>query len=213
MEVKVKNILAVGGSKADVLAFDEKFKGKAAKWHINKIYAAKLKSEEKTKALQSYEEEYAKLPPAYCLNALHPIPEDVIEGLDETIREWCNNSWGPSSDMLDFHEAREANDTDQCYGEFGMMYAFDTANSPAYRWIESISEDFPTLRFSLKYTEEGFERAGEFEFVPAVITFIQEYQWSDLPYVDQPWLYVKDFRQFILSNFKADPLDVEMRDI
>ena len=86
---------------------------------------------------------------ALSLNNLHPLPKE-LEGTESTEKnnwyDWQIQNWGTKWDVEAVLEEE---------GEDYLNYSFDSAWTPPIAWLKKVSADFPTLRFVLKYDEEG----------------------------------------------------------
>jgi len=76
------------------------------------------------------------------LNKLYPLPEGEPDGG----YAWCIEHWGTKWDV-------EAT-LDSEYEDY-LEYLFESAWSPPVAWLKKVSQDFPTLRFRLRYDEPG----------------------------------------------------------
>lgn len=117
----------------------------------------------------------------YSFNSLVPVPEIILKigyngsacfentgkvSMKEIIRKldedssgynWCINNWGTKWDMLkpiEVHRKRNV-----------IEYCFMTAWSPPIKWLQKVSILFPSLVFSLEYSETGFLLSGAKVFI------------------------------------------------
>jgi len=101
-------------------------------------------------------------------NKITPYPKAWAE-LDKKSQEcWCNNNWGVKWN---------ASDVSLVEGKRSMVYNFDTAWGPPYLIVEKLGKMFPTLRFVLKYFEQGCAFQGKFvvELSKAIYNEQKEY--------------------------------------
>lgn len=68
--------------------------------------------------------------------------------------DWCIEHWGTKWDV--------PSDTTLTVGEKEIYGWFDTAWSPPVKWLVYVSEMFPTLTFTLYFSEGGMEFYGSF---------------------------------------------------
>jgi hypothetical protein len=110
-------------------------------------------------------------PPQFCLNALHPVPQDVIdkwgysgdgkEGFvskqDDPINytrdvyQWCKENWGTKWDVCGERMEGKAIVTE---GESFLSVHFETALAPAVKWLSKVVADFNALRFEFSYSAD-----------------------------------------------------------
>jgi len=102
------------------------------------------------------------------LNSLYPMPKE-LEGTkappdqpkqslidkygSDNWYDWHVKNWGTKWDV----EARLETDKRN-----RLRYFFDSAWSPPLNWLIKVSKDFPTLKFTIKYIEEGMGFKGTF---------------------------------------------------
>lgn len=80
--------------------------------------------------------------------------------------DWNNANWGTKWGACDVHSFENWKISDVL---MGMSIKFQSAWSPADKLIQNISQQFPTLIFSVKFTEEGMGFAGVGVFRNGVI--------------------------------------------
>lgn len=80
------------------------------------------------------------------------IPKD---GFNSGGYQWCVDNWGTKWGMYDFSEWK----IDEC----SAFISFLTAWSPPQLVVRAMAEQFPKLRFVLKYYEKGRAFQGVFE--------------------------------------------------
>jgi len=77
------------------------------------------------------------------------IPRD---GYNQGGYEWCIENWGTKWNAIE---------TNIAYGSSTIVVLFDTAWSPPLPIVHKMSEMFPTLKFTIKYSEEGMGFEGQ----------------------------------------------------
>ncbi len=75
--------------------------------------------------------------------------------------DWKIQHWGTKWDV----EAELVEEGDDGYLE----YQFDSAWSPPVTWLEHVSQEYPTLRFLLKYEEDGCAFMGRAKAIGGVV--------------------------------------------
>jgi hypothetical protein len=172
--------LTVTGIPERVREFDEAFCGPSAPWGLGPD-EIRGKSPQEIVVLEG---ELAKrdAEKSYCMNALYPVPDEVLEAgystLDTTDHielikymervsdpdkwedgyGWCTSHWGTKSDLLDVRVHNNGVD-----GE--ATYSFDTAHSPPLLWLEKVAKEWPELQFNLVYEQGYLHLAGQAVFV------------------------------------------------
>ncbi len=165
------NSLVVEGKPEDLTSFDQAFKGYETVW-------PDTFPEDQRKKVQ---EEIHRDEPEYLLEALFPIPPEVLEkgysvdsGMTRKEKEealgdhekwwdgysWLLSHWGTSRDIIDFDFADLSS-----LNEGSIEYVFATAWTPPDVWLLTVSKKFPQLLFKLHSVLNGqllFEcKAGE----------------------------------------------------
>ena len=145
-----ENTFKVVGEQDDVRKFDKAFKGFPALWDGE--------LEEKR----------------YSLNALFPVPKEVLEvgySASRTPQEkfkaisaqkewvdgytWCINNWGTKWDISRVRVSRIP-----LRGLLIVEYHFLTAWSPPIEWVNKIAKDWPTIEMELSFFEPGMGFSG-----------------------------------------------------
>lgn len=104
-----------------------------------------------TEIFEEYLENFTER--SYCLNALYPVPDWIKEaGYHKAGHDWCVEHWGTKWDI-------HVQDSRILDGE--LYFAFDTPWGPPDDWLKKVGQDYPTLRFELKYYEPGLCFAGK----------------------------------------------------
>ena len=202
------NELRVRGPEEKVKEFDQKFKGRRAKWGPQLFELGNKTEEEKAEVKARWEQEYNEQKPDYCLNALFPVPQEIIDigysvdtkklGIEELLDWpnrfkdgylWCIQNWGVKWDItIDYPEDPSGD----------MIYKFETAWGPPRPWVQKVSKDFPDLFFSIVFVEEGVYFAGLYEYENGVETCHDNYSLgSD----------AVGYREFVKATFGYDPID------
>lgn len=89
--------------------------------------------------------------------------------------DWCVNNWGTKWNFSEVYVREEYGDDDESDDpEYGIIYEFETAWAPPIPVIKKMSEDFPDLRFSIKYYEAGMAFQGHNIFRAGEILFSEE---------------------------------------
>ena len=112
----------------------------------------------------------------FCISRFIPIPEELVGtkspvdkpnpklvkkyGADNWY-DWCCNNWGTKWDV-------EGQAAGVSKGKLG--YTFDSAWAPPSEAIRRISEMYPTLKFELRFSEEGMGFSGTQEIMNGEIT-------------------------------------------
>tara|TARA_R100000808_G_C2131487_1_gene140623 strand:+ start:123 stop:848 length:726 start_codon:yes stop_codon:yes gene_type:complete len=71
-------------------------------------------------------------------------------------RDWYNwsiDNWGTKWDACEGSIDSE--------GKYELNFSFDTAWSPPTNWLQKVTERYPSLKFTLEYTEEGMGFEGK----------------------------------------------------
>lgn len=188
------NILTVNGSTDEMRRFDANFRGRPPLWPPSQ-HELKNKTEDEIEKIQAEErKEWENNLPKRCLNALYPVPEEVLkvgysvqsetlsalERLDSLIMKdkwidgytWCVSHWGTKWDVYGNVVKSIVDIT--VPNELTYVYDFPTAWSPPIPWTEKVAADYPTLSFRLAYCEEGACFAGEVKFDGGRRTHIRE---------------------------------------
>jgi len=80
-------------------------------------------------------------------DAFVPIPDDIIKmGYSDAGYHWCASNWSTKWNACEVIQEITPR---------GVSYAFDTAWSPPYSVVETMSQQFPKLRFILEAREES----------------------------------------------------------
>lgn len=88
----------------------------------------------------------------FTFNALVPVPEEVCEkGYSAAGYNWQCDNWGTKWDACDSHV---------CERDGQITISFETAWSPAERWVEKVSAFYPELEFEHNFEEPGCMYAG-----------------------------------------------------
>lgn len=207
------NILTVSGPPERMKIFDEAFKGRPPFWPLQEAELSRLSNEEKLIAEQQNLEQWKKIKPTYRLNALYPVPDEVLKvgysapydeskTLSEKIsalyeptewydgHSWCVSHWSTKWDIdltYDFVDVNE--------GSF--QIEFDTAWSPPLEWLKKVALDWPDFEFCLQYHEPGAMYAGN--AFAANDVFEEEYEDSE-----------EKYRELVLNMFGYDPCEDDL---
>jgi len=119
---------------------------------FNKITPYPKAWAELDKKSQEWWDAFQKLTPTQRMEweKTNPRPKD---GYNSGGYDWCNNNWGVKWNASE-PSLREC--------KRSMVYNFDTAWGPPYLIVEKLGKMFPTLRFVLKYFEQGCAFQGKF---------------------------------------------------
>ena len=110
-------------------------------------------------------------------NASVPMPKKHIKAnkKDSSNNDWyvwANNKWGTKWDCYEIELTHTDNYT---------CYSFETAWSPPFNWLETVSKKYPHLKFNVEWGEEGGE-GGSFMFHGGDCFFqrsMSKSQWKD----------------------------------
>lgn len=97
----------------------------------------------------------ADLQPRYSLNALCPVPEEILRrGLGTAGHLWCERFWGSTGDLNMLHVGR---------GMGIRTYRFTVPGKPPVEALNCASWKFPTVVFQLQYidTEPSYSFMNE----------------------------------------------------
>ena len=140
------NKLRVSGPIEDVVNFKRHAVGHPVIWP--------RPSYEKQEDYDKRVEETQKMKVLLTFSKFVPVPEDVLkkeysmEGYN-----WCVNNWGTKWDLGDEGMTVEED------GKV-LIYRFTTAWSPPIPVVIAMSEQFPRLRFSIRFREDGMGFKG-----------------------------------------------------
>jgi hypothetical protein len=89
---------------------------------------------------------------------------------------WCVQNWNTKWNFCDVEIVDEYNDEEDNPEdpEYGIVYTFSTAWAPPIPVIEKMSQDFPDLRFELKYYEMGMGFQGTTIWKAGEVLFEEE---------------------------------------
>ena len=209
-----ENKLTVSGPKEKVKEFDQKFKGKGAKWNVESYMLRGLNEEEKAKAIKNHEKRYDNKPLGCCFDALYPVPQEIIDrgysnsGSYNFFRDpydenridgyfWCISHWGTKWD-ISYNDVVGEEVESENPENLSMVYAFETAWAPPRPWVMKVSKDFPDLTFSLKFAEPGINFAGHYEYEKGEAVLADDYDSS-----------IESYRAFAMELLGYDPLEEE----
>ena len=112
----------------------------------------------------------------FCIARFIPIPEELVGTRAPSLKpnprlikkygndnwyDWCVKNWGTKWDV-------EGQAAGVSKGKLG--YTFDSAWAPPSQALQKISEMYPTLKFTLTFSEEGMGFSGTEEFLGGEIT-------------------------------------------
>lgn len=129
------------------------------------------------------DEDYAKQPPRSTLDISDPnwwADTRAISDVDSSWYNWNNRNWGTKWEVAvrdgdkysDTYMEEHVNNED---GTSFVYYNFHTAWSPPMPAIVKLSQQYPTLKFTLSYEEEqGW--GGEVEILNGEINQLEEYE-------------------------------------
>jgi len=87
------------------------------------------------------------LPEDYCLNALVPVPDEVVRaGYECEGAEWCSNFWGVTDDVY-MQVCRHNGYTRE--GKPVINYRFNTPEGSPTVWFRTVAKQFPHLEFEV----------------------------------------------------------------
>lgn len=224
------NRITVSGDQSALIAFDKAFKGKHAYWGLPE-YEKIGKTDKEIEALKiAYKNDYDKEPPCYCLNALYPVPEEVIKvGYNKPVtpsfkefKEGKNfddkydvkgelrsvidpDCWVDGYSWCCSHWGTKWDIVDVCVTKGDKhskkyIYEFETAWSPPLPFLSYISEMW-RLIFEIEYTEPGMCFAGHGKVVNGEILKDEYYSVG----IDKKEKYVN----FVKKHFGYDPSSFE----
>ena len=169
-----ENQLVVSGNSEDVREFDQKFQGRRPPF-LQDVEMAASTGAPPEKIRQAAQQELLEWLRdwGYRLNALYPVPEEVLmagysgdipaESFGDRISKlfdpdqwwdgysWCVSHWGTKWDLFGVNRGVTGGEA---------FYSFDTAWSPPVAWLQKVAEDFPHLEFELRYYEPGMGFVG-----------------------------------------------------
>jgi hypothetical protein len=202
-----ENRLIVKGKPERVKEFDRRFKGRPALWPLQEFEKYGKSKKEIAELELNRKREWEKQELVYCLNALYPVPKEVLKigysvqnsrPLQERLNDlhnpekwwdgysWCISHWGTKWDI--------DGSVEKTYEEEGLVeYYFDTAWVPPCKWVKKVGEDWSDLKFELIFCEIGQGFAGRFavENGKVVENFFTEDR--------------EQMRQFVIENMGFDP--------
>lgn len=208
-----ENKLYVTGTEEQLKKFDKAFTGREPHWPLTDNELRADITEEEAQALKDENEVYyMDKEEAYRLNALYPVPDDILakgfhrpkpdgkswfEPNEPTHdgRSWCSHYWGTKWDIDEVTVEKQ----EDCY-----MYFFDSAWAPPEEWLTHVAKDWPDLRFWLVYSETGNGFAGE--------VTIEGGEVKDDHYLTFDGENVLAYRGFVEEHFDYDPLEGQEED-
>jgi hypothetical protein len=108
-----------------------------------------------TKNLRRFKEQARNTESDLSLSSLFPMPKGLMDtdAEDNTPNwyDWSVENWGTKWDVA----GKLISVFDDC-----LEYSFKSAWNPPIEWLEKVSKDYPTLRFSLRYVEESDDFTG-----------------------------------------------------
>jgi hypothetical protein len=183
------NVLTVSGPESDVAAFMKAARGRGHSyneypygndWGAFDDIRLKVLTQTLPPSPEGPEEDL-------CFHSLYPVPDYIrcypydsgvaarvakITGETRPVGgyEWENKNWGVKWG---------ASDPRIQSSEPGLVeYVFDTAWGPALDWHKKVSENWPTLHFSLHYEEPGMCFAGDATWEAGVTLDHDEYEYN-----------------------------------
>ncbi len=143
-----ENVLFVAGEPEAVKEFDRRFRGLPAEYNLDDDPEI-LKEQEEERREEGYE-------PDYCLHALVPVPEYILEkGYGDAGYDWQINNWGTKWDI--YHQKVSV----FWHEEEIVEYRFMTAWGPPADWLRKVARMFPDLEFRNSFFEPGTMIRGE----------------------------------------------------
>lgn len=165
------NTLKVSGTEQEIKIFKEKARDKNGEVFCFENFdklpleledtqspASPVNPGEYVKRLKEYEEDKKKTGYIATRPLTHKLSKELIKKYgtnnwyDWNIAHW-GTKWGAASSNL-FKE-----------GKTYLKYEFDTAWSPPMKILTTISRQFPTMKFTLKYCEDGMGFKGKAYFI------------------------------------------------
>jgi len=207
------NKLVVSGPR--VMEFDEKFKGKGARWGLDR-WQKDGKTQEELKVLEEEARiEYENRELGYSLDALVPVPAEVIavgysvpivsdslavyDFMDtfdpEKWRDgysWCISHWGVKWDLHDVDMS--------ILSDNEVEYLFDTAWSPPEPWLYKVANEWKDLRFELMFEEDGVGFAGQLVIEDGEVLFEETVDGDE-------------YQDFVIEHFGYDPYEGMEEDV
>lgn len=95
-----------------------------------------------------------------CLNALWPVPEDIIKrvfenGIYEEAYDWSCKNWGVKDDVYGkIHQHPEP--IASIISDDEVFYSLETPWSGIDEWLVNVSKKYPELEFHLRAIGSGF---------------------------------------------------------
>lgn len=153
------NFLAIEGKPEELSEFDQAFKGRETIWPLSEAEQARPE-------IARAQEELKIAEPDYCLAALVPVPQEVLDkgydcdsGITHEEKSaalgdpekwwdgssWCISHWGTRLDVQDFDFAGLS-----AIEDGWTEYVFVTAWTPPEAWLLTVSKQFPGLLFRLR---------------------------------------------------------------
>lgn len=129
------------------------------------------------------EESYEKyIGPVFTLNALVPIPDDVLHQSDEDeICEWMEENWGQCVDCLDYvtREHYTEGQVKEMYDPYNecLVIGYTTGRGTLLEWLFKIYHLFPRLGFQFTFASPNERQAGIISISSG--EFFEEYAVSD----------------------------------
>jgi hypothetical protein len=136
MPKKFMNTLAVEGAAPEVNRFVKRARGR---------HAAYLPTDRAADGPSASRPAVAPREVLLSLNALYPVPPEVLAAGAEAGERWQLEHWGCPAD----NAAGQV--TVRRLGPHRVEYAFATLAGPPLGWLERVAEDFPALDFDLYF--------------------------------------------------------------
>ena len=170
------NIMTVTGPSEDVKRFVAAARGRGHTY--NDVYEKdgwEVFDEIRLQAILAHAPELSDREQDLCFHSLYPVPDDVrrfpydenrareiakIAGVSPPEKpgyQWESHYWGVKWGACDTYLANHADDGMTAAAD----YNFETAWGPAMDWHDKVASDWPTLEFSLEYSEPGMGFEGK----------------------------------------------------
>lgn len=97
-----------------------------------------------------------------------PLNEQMKDGFNQGGYEWRIANWGTKWDLVEGELVREENTK--------AIYHFDTAWSSPFKFVKTVSKQFPELTFEIHYEEMGMMVIGTNQYKNGELIFENNFQ-------------------------------------
>lgn len=136
------------------------------------------------KRAESFKPRDSEKNPVISFEAFLPTPPSLLEDDSRGWYDWRIENWGTKWDTCEPQKIRLPDDPPD-----SLTYSFDTAWAPPQAWLDTVSVQYPTLRFVLAYSESGNDFHGQVTIVNG------EADVTELTYEEFLCAYSEGFRE------------------